>query len=75
MSNNGAPAYIGPLIPDTAWALRYTAAVVVVLGTVLMRASLAPALGTQSPLLPFVLTVFVSAYLGGRGPALLAARA
>jgi len=42
------------------------------MGTVLTRASLAPLLGTQAPLLPFVLTVFVSAYLGGRGPALLA---
>ena len=68
----GAPAYIGPLIPDNSWPLRYAAATVVVMGTVLMRASLAPALGTQSPLLPFLLTVFVSAYLGGRGPALLA---
>jgi PAS domain S-box-containing protein len=29
-------------------------------------------LGTQAPLLPFVLAVFVSAYLGGRGPGLLA---
>jgi PAS domain S-box-containing protein len=66
------PAYIGPLIPDRAWPLRYAAAVIVVVGTVLMRASLAPLLGTQAPLLPFVLTVFVSAYLGGRGPALLA---
>jgi len=67
-----APAYIGPLIPDTAWPLRYAAAVIVVAGTVLMRATLAPLLGTQAPLLPFVLTVFVTAYLGGRGPALLA---
>ena len=44
-----------------------------VAATVAMRAVLAPSLGTQAPLLPFVLTVFVSAYLGGRGPALLAA--
>jgi K+-sensing histidine kinase KdpD len=68
-----APAYIGPLIPDKAWPLRYFAAVLVVAATVAMRAVLAPSLGTQAPLLPFVLTVFVSAYLGGRGPALLAA--
>ncbi len=67
-----APAYIGPLIPENAWPLRYLAAVIVVAGTVAMRAVLAPTLGTQAPLLPFVLTVFVSAYLGGRGPALLA---
>lgn len=66
------PAYIGPLIPDQAWPLRYLAAIVVVAVTVAMRAGLAPMLGTQAPLLPFVLSVFVSAYLGGRGPALLA---
>jgi len=66
------PAYIGPLIPDQAWPLRYLAAIVVVAGTVALRVELAPVLGTQAPLLPFVLTVFVSAYLGGRGPALLA---
>jgi PAS domain S-box-containing protein len=68
----GAPAYIGPLIPDHAPLLRYAAAALVVMATVLLRVSLAPTLGTQAPLLPFVLTVFVSAYLGGRGPALLA---
>jgi PAS domain S-box-containing protein len=67
-----APAYIGPLIPDNAWLLRYAAAAVVVMGTVLVRVSLTPALGTQAPLLPFVLAVFASAYLGGRGPAILA---
>ncbi len=68
-----APACIGPLIPNKAWPLRYFVAVLVVAATVAMRAVLAPSLGTQAPLLPFVLTVFVSAYLGGRGPALLAA--
>jgi PAS domain S-box-containing protein len=67
-----APAYIGPLIPERARALRYAAALAVVAATVAVRAALAPLLGTQAPLLPFVLTVFVSAYLGGRGPALLA---
>src|SRR3954462_11416962 len=68
-----APAYIGPLIPSRRRLLRYGVAALVVLATVAMRVSLAPWLGTQAPLLPFVLTVFVSAYLGGRGPALLAA--
>jgi PAS domain S-box-containing protein len=68
-----APGYIGPLIPDKRWPLRYFTAFLVVAATVAMRAVLAPSLGTQAPLLPFVLTVFVSAYLGGRGPALLAA--
>jgi len=66
-----APAYIGPLIPAELWLLRYAAAVAVVAATVALRASLTPLLGTQAPLLPFVLAVFVSAYLGGRGPGLV----
>jgi len=67
-----APAYIGPLIPNELWPLRYFAALAIVSGTVGLRAALAPVLGTQAPLLPFVLAVFVSAHLGGRGPGLLA---
>ncbi len=67
-----SPAYIGPLIPPDLWPLRYLAAIVVVFVTVGVRAGLAPMLGTQAPLLPFVLAVFVSVYLGGRGPGLLA---
>ena len=67
-----APAYIGPLISPELWPLRYLAAIVVVFATVGIRAGLAPVLGTQAPLLPFVLAVFVSAYLGGLGPGLLA---
>lgn len=67
-----APAYIGPLIPGEWWPLRYAAAVAVVAVTVALRAALAPLLGTQAPLLPFVLAVLVCAYLGGRGPGLLA---
>jgi two-component system CheB/CheR fusion protein len=67
-----APAYIGPLIPAEHWLLRFAAAIAVVAVTVALRASLSPLLGTQAPLLPFVLAVFVSAYLGGRGPGLVA---
>jgi PAS domain S-box-containing protein len=67
-----APAYIGPLISSDLWPLRYLAAIAVVFLTVAMRMALAPLMGTQAPLLPFVLAVFVSAYLGGRGPGLLA---
>ncbi len=68
-----APAYIGPLLREDAVLFRYGAAVVVVLAIAGVRALLAPLLGTQAPLLPFVLGVFAAAYLGGRGPALLAA--
>jgi hypothetical protein len=67
-----APAYIGPLLRHDARALRYGAALVIVLATTGIRAVLAPLLGEQAPLLPFVLSVFAAAYLGGRGPALLA---
>src|SRR5262245_54632791 len=67
-----APAYIGPLIaPHLIW-VRYAVALLVVFATVGVRAALAPLLGTQAPLLPFVLAVFVSTYLGGLGPGLLA---
>jgi len=67
-----APAYIGPLLPMEAVAKRYGAAIVVMLIIGGIRAVLAPLLGTQAPLLPFVLGVFVCAYVGGRGPALVA---
>ena len=67
-----APTYIGPLLRDDAVALRYGASILVVLAIGGARALLAPLLGSQAPLLPFVLGVFLCAYLGGRGPALLA---
>jgi signal transduction histidine kinase/ActR/RegA family two-component response regulator len=67
-----APAYIGPLLREDAVLLRFGAAVSVVLAIAGVRAVLAPLLGTQAPLLPFVLAVYAAAYLGGRGPAILA---
>jgi signal transduction histidine kinase/ActR/RegA family two-component response regulator len=67
-----AAAFMGPVLRNDAFALRYGAAVLVVLAIAGGRALLAPLLGTQAPLLPFVLGVFAAAYLGGRGPALLA---
>ena len=67
-----APAYIGPLLPRDAVLRRYGAAMVVMLIIGGIRGMLAPLLGSQAPLLPFVLGVFACAYLGGRGPALLA---
>src|SRR5688572_17129343 len=67
-----APAYIGPLLREDAVLLRYGAAVLVVLLIAGLRALLAPLLGTQAPLLPFVLGIYAAAYLGGRGPAILA---
>ena len=72
MTEVAAPAYIGPLLRADAPILRYGTAILVVLLIAGVRASLAPLLGTQAPLLPFVLGVFATAYLAGRGPAILA---
>jgi signal transduction histidine kinase/ActR/RegA family two-component response regulator len=66
-------AHIGPIIPAHATLWRYGAAVVIVLFIFAMRAALAPLLGQQAPLLPFLLGTLACAYLAGRGPALLAA--
>ncbi|HUQ11826.1 MAG TPA: hybrid sensor histidine kinase/response regulator [Steroidobacteraceae bacterium] len=65
-------ARIGPIIPTQATAFRYVAAIGVVLVIFALRAALAPLLGLQAPLLPFLLGVMIAAYLGGRGPAILA---
>jgi signal transduction histidine kinase/ActR/RegA family two-component response regulator len=65
-------SHLGPLIPAHATAARYAAAVGVVFIVFALRASLSPLLGVQAPLLPFLLGVLLAAYLGGRGPALLA---
>jgi signal transduction histidine kinase/ActR/RegA family two-component response regulator len=65
--------HIGPIVPAHATVLRYAAAIGVVMVIFGVRALLAPLLGTQAPLLPFLLGVVVCAYLGGRGPAVLAA--
>jgi signal transduction histidine kinase len=62
----------GPLIPEHATAKRYAAALGIVLVIFAIRAALAPWLGLQAPLLPFLLGVLLCAYLAGRGPALLA---
>ena len=66
------PAYIGPLIADDRRALRYAVAMLVVFVTGAIRWALEPILGSHAPLLPFVLTIFVCAYLAGRGPAVFA---
>ena len=67
-----APAYIGPLLRDNAVFFRYGAAIAIVLSIAGVRALLAPLLGTQAPLLPFVLGIYAAAYVGGRGPAIVA---
>jgi two-component system, sensor histidine kinase len=64
--------HIGPIISDDATVARYAAAVGVTLVIFAIRAALAPWLGSQAPLLPFLLGILLSAYLAGRGPAFLA---
>jgi signal transduction histidine kinase/ActR/RegA family two-component response regulator len=60
------------MIPARATALRYASAIAIVLLVFAVRAALAPLLGVQAPLLPFLLGVMICAYVSGRGPALLA---
>lgn len=64
--------FVGPWLEDRPGWMGYLAATAVVLTIAGIRAALSPIMGTQSPLLPFVLGVFISAYIGGRGPALWA---
>lgn len=63
---------IGPRFQADQRALRYGAALLVILTIGAIRLALTPVIGSQSPLLPFLLGVFLAAYLGGRGPGLLA---
>ena len=65
-------AQLGPVIPAHATVMRYAAAVSVVLVVFAARVALAPLLGLQAPLLPFLLGVLVCTYLAGLGPAVLA---
>jgi PAS domain S-box-containing protein len=67
-----ARSSIGPLMRQDRYFLRYLVAAVVVLGIGGLRWALVPILGTQAPLLPFLLAVLVAAGVAGRGPGLLA---
>lgn len=64
---------VGPLIERRRRWLRYGSAIALLLIVALGRFALIPVLGSQAPLLPFVAAVLAIAYLGGRGPALMAA--
>jgi hypothetical protein len=69
----GAPdILIGPLIRRDRRVVRYGGAVLIVLATGGLRLALTPVMGAEAPLLPFLLAVLFAAYIGGRGPALLA---
>ena len=66
------PLVIGPLIHKDRRVQRYGATVLVVLAVGGFRLALTPIMGSQAPLLPFLLAVLAAAYLSGRGPALFA---
>ena len=62
---------IGPWVsPHRHW-LRYSIAAALLAAVALIRLGLSPWLGMQAPLLPFLVAVLVSAWMCGRGPALL----
>jgi two-component system CheB/CheR fusion protein len=63
---------IGPQLAGRPAWVRYGTAVLLVMGVAAIRAALAPILGTQAPLLPFVISVLLSAWLAGGGPGILA---
>jgi PAS domain S-box-containing protein len=67
-----ADRLLGPRFRADQRALRYAMALLVILTIGVIRFALTPIIGSQSPLLPFLLGVFLAAYLGGRGPGLLA---
>ena len=62
----------GPPEPGVSWR-GYVGASVLLLVVLVARVQLVPLLGTQSPLLAFVLPVLVAAFLWGRGAAILVA--
>ena len=63
---------MGPYIRFDQPVLRYGTAILLVLAIGALRWALTPLAGTEAPLLPFLLAVLTTAWLGGRGPALLA---
>src|ERR1700726_1426667 len=62
----------GPRLGDRSVWVRYGVAVASVGVIALARLALVPLAGTQAPLLPFVLSVYVAAYVAGLGPAIFA---
>jgi PAS domain S-box-containing protein len=63
---------IGPLLGSQPAWIRYGVAIFLVAAVAAARYGLNPLMGTQAPLLPFVLVVFGAGYLAGLGPALFA---
>jgi PAS domain S-box-containing protein len=69
----GGLSLIGPLLGNQPVWVRYGTALFLVAAVAAARYALNPLMGSEAPLLPFVLVVFAAGYLGGLGPALLTA--
>jgi PAS domain S-box-containing protein len=63
---------IGPVIGEHHGAVRYAAAILLVLVVGGIRYALVPVMGTHAPLLPLLVAVLVAVWLGGRDAGLLA---
>jgi PAS domain S-box-containing protein len=66
------PSAVGPLFHSDRIVVRYGAAVLFVVAIFALRVLLTPIMGTQAPLLPFILAVLGAGVIGGFGPAMLA---
>ena len=63
---------VGPLFHSDRVVVRYGAAVLFVLAIFALRIALTPIMGSQAPLLPFILAVLGAGIIGGFGPAITA---
>jgi PAS domain S-box-containing protein len=63
---------VGPLCHSDRTVVRYGAAILLVIAIYGLRVALTPILGTQAPLLPFILAVLAAGIIGGFGPAITA---
>jgi PAS domain S-box-containing protein len=63
---------VGPWFHSERVVFRYATAVLFVVAIFALRVVLTPLMGTQAPLLPFILAVLGAGIIGGFGPAMLA---
>jgi PAS domain S-box-containing protein len=63
---------VGPLFHSDRVVVRYGSAILLVIAIFGLRVALTPIMGTQAPLLPFILAVLGAGIIGGLGPAITA---
>jgi PAS domain S-box-containing protein len=63
---------IGPLFESDRIVVRYGSAILLVIAIFALRLALTPIMGSQAPLLPFILAVLAAGIIGGFGPAITA---